>query len=28
LSPVLVINKNYYGKMNPRRVEMVLDKYR
>jgi NADH:ubiquinone oxidoreductase subunit E len=28
LSPVLVINKNYYGKMNPRRVEVVLDKYR
>lgn len=25
LSPVMVVNKTYYGQMNPKRIEMVLD---
>jgi NADH:ubiquinone oxidoreductase subunit E len=24
LSPVMVVNKTYYGQMNPNRIEMVL----
>jgi NADH-quinone oxidoreductase E subunit len=27
LSPVMVVNKSYYGKMTPKRVETILDKY-
>lgn len=27
LSPVMMVNKNYFGKMNPKRVELVLNQF-
>ena len=27
LSPVLLVNKNYYGKLTPAKVDQVLKKY-
>lgn len=28
LSPVMVVNQTYYGKMNPKRIETILQKYK
>lgn len=28
LSPVMMVNKNYFGKMNPKRVELVLNQFK
>jgi len=28
LAPVMVVNRTYYGKMNPRKIETVLNSYR
>lgn len=28
LAPVMVVNRTYYGKMNPKRIETILHSYR